>query len=137
MPCDCRFGCYLGGTQKGAIQFTGDSRDGGRGRFVEDFGLDEDPFDSPDTRYRAQMHEKQCKDNGGWKLYWKAEVFRWDSNRDATHIGDSGWYSEDTIRISERIKIPSLSGSRILIGAVPGTDGTVKVDRVMTNYWRY
>ena len=125
----------MDGNLEGAIQFTSDKKNGGQGRKVELFPLSEDPFANPNTQYRAQIYEKEVKENGVWKLRWKAEVFR-----GSTSIGSCRWYEEDEIRdedTNEVMVIPNLSGSRILIGAAPGTNGTVKVEQVATVAWRY
>lgn len=88
----------------------------------------EDPFGHPDRWYRVQTHEEQRYENDEWITYWMAEVWRLaQGNLAARQLGDSGWKSEVTIKNSYGVDIPELSESKIMIGAGPGTDGTVKV----------
>ncbi len=136
-----RFGCYINGkkkTRQGCLQLTGD-RYNGSGKETEErfFTLTEDPFEDPDRRCRVQILEKEKKVNDVYKLHWRAEVHRENSDGTWTRIGYYDWVNEDTVRNSYNVDIPTLSGSKIMFGVGPARAGTVKIDRIATNYWTY
>ena len=143
IPTQTRFGCYIHGrlkTKQGYLQLTS-NKPGARNTKAQKlihFNLKEDPFAHPDRWYRVQIHEEQRYEDDKWVTYWMAEVWRLaQGNLAVRQLGDSGWESEVTIKNSYGVDIPELSGSKIMIGAGPGTAGTVQVSRVATNHWTY